>query len=48
MIAGAYFLLYSKDPEADWAISTSVRLPSGSEIGLYEPIHPTMVKPHST
>jgi hypothetical protein len=34
--------------EAEWGISTSVRLPSGGEIGLYQPTHPTMIKAHST
>jgi hypothetical protein len=29
--------------EADWGISTSLRLPSGGEIGLYQPSHRTMV-----
>lgn len=27
--------------EAPWGISTSIPLPSGSEIGLYQPTHPT-------
>jgi hypothetical protein len=27
--------------EADWGISTTVRLPSGGGVGLYEPRHPT-------
>jgi hypothetical protein len=34
--------------EADWGISTSIRLPSGGEIGLYQPTHPTMVGGHAT
>jgi len=34
--------------EADWGISTSVRLPSGGEIGLYQPTHPTMIEARST
>jgi hypothetical protein len=34
--------------EADWGISTSVRLPSGGEIGLYQPAHPTMIEARST
>jgi hypothetical protein len=34
--------------EADWGISTSIRLPSGGEIGLYQPRHPTMVGAHAT
>ena len=33
--------------EADWGISTSLRLPSGGEIGLYQPAHPTMIGAHS-
>jgi hypothetical protein len=32
--------------EADWGISTSIRLPSGGEI--YQPRHPTMVGAHAT
>ncbi len=27
--------------EAPWGIQTSIRLPSGGEIGLYQPKHPT-------
>ena len=27
--------------EAPWGITTAIRLPSGGEIGLYEPRHPT-------
>jgi hypothetical protein len=27
--------------EADWGIKTTVRLPSGGELGLYQPSHPT-------
>jgi len=27
--------------EAPWGTSTTVRLPSGGEIGLYQPTHPT-------
>ena len=34
--------------EAEWGISTSIRLPSGDEIGLYQPTHPTMIKAGST
>jgi hypothetical protein len=34
--------------EADWGISTSVQLPSGGEIGLYQPTHPTMIGARST
>jgi hypothetical protein len=37
MINGIHFPLYSKDPEAD-------RLPSGGEIGLYQPTHPTAME----
>lgn len=29
--------------EAAWGIKTTVRLPSGSEIGLYKPKHPTAI-----
>ena len=34
--------------EAEWGVSTSVRLPSGGEIGLYQPAHPTMIEARST
>jgi predicted enzyme related to lactoylglutathione lyase len=34
--------------EAEWGISTSIRLPSGGEIGLYQPTHPTMIGARST
>jgi hypothetical protein len=27
--------------EADWGVKTTFRLPSGGEIGLYQPMHPT-------
>jgi hypothetical protein len=27
--------------EEPWGIQTSIRLPSGGEIGLYQPKHPT-------
>jgi hypothetical protein len=27
--------------EEDWGIKTTIQLPSGSEIGLYQPTHPT-------
>lgn len=27
--------------EEDWGIRTTIKLPSGSEIGLYQPTHPT-------
>ncbi|HEX8694707.1 MAG TPA: VOC family protein [Longimicrobium sp.] len=27
--------------EAEWGVKTTVRLPSGGEIGLYQPAHPT-------
>jgi hypothetical protein len=33
--------------EAEWGISTSVRLPSGGEIGLYQPTHRTMIEARS-
>ncbi len=34
--------------EAEWGISTSVRLPSGGEIGVYQPTHRTMIEARST
>jgi len=27
--------------EEDWGIKTTIQLPSGGEIGLYQPTHPT-------
>jgi predicted enzyme related to lactoylglutathione lyase len=27
--------------KAEWGIATTIRLPSGGEIGLYQPTHPT-------
>ncbi|HUJ94578.1 MAG TPA: hypothetical protein VLW84_04875 [Terriglobales bacterium] len=30
--------------EAPWGMFTSLRLPSGGEIGLYQPTHPTAIK----
>jgi hypothetical protein len=29
--------------EEEWGIRTSIRLPSGGEIGLYQPSHPTAI-----
>ena len=29
--------------EAEWGLTTTIRLPSGGEIGLYQPTHPTAV-----
>jgi hypothetical protein len=34
--------------EVEWGISTSVRLPSGGEIGVYQPTHRTMIEARST
>jgi hypothetical protein len=34
--------------EAEWGISTSVRLPSGGEIGLYQPTHRTIIEARTT
>ena len=31
----------SEPSEEAWGIKTTIRLPSGSEIGLYQPTHPT-------
>jgi hypothetical protein len=31
----------SPTEEEDWGIKTTILLPSGSEIGLYQPTHPT-------
>lgn len=29
--------------EAEWGLKTTLRLPSGGEIGLYQPSHPTAI-----
>src|SRR5687767_6496238 len=29
--------------EAPWGVTTTIRLPSGGEIGLYQPRHPTAI-----
>jgi predicted enzyme related to lactoylglutathione lyase len=31
--------------EANWGVSTTLRLPSGSSLGLYEPHHALAIKP---
>lgn len=36
-------VLCSEVNEAPWGIVTTFRLPSGGEIGLYQPTHPTAV-----
>jgi hypothetical protein len=33
--------------EERWGLRTSVRLPGGGEIGLYEPRHPTAAQPEA-
>jgi hypothetical protein len=33
----------TKIEEAEWGLKTTVRLPSGGEIGLYQPAHPTAI-----
>jgi len=33
----------SEVTEAPWGIKTTIRLPSGGEIGLYQPSHPTAI-----
>ena len=40
-------MAYATPVEAEWGISTSVRLPSGGEIGLYQPTHRTMIEARS-
>lgn len=37
-------------PIADrgWGLVTSIRLPGGDELGLYEPRHPTAIAPRAT
>ena len=32
---------FSKIDETAWGIKTTIRLPSGGELGLYQPLHPT-------
>lgn len=34
-------IICSEISEEAWGIKTTIRLPSGSEIGLYQPTHPT-------
>jgi hypothetical protein len=37
--------VHSSPPETEpWGIKTTLRLPSGGEIGLYQPTHPTALK----
>ena len=31
--------------EEDWGIRTTIRLPSGGELGLYQPTHPSPLSP---
>ena len=33
----------SKVIEVEWGITTTVKLPSGGSIGLYQPKHPTAI-----
>jgi hypothetical protein len=33
----------SEITEADWGVKTTIPLPSGGEIGLYQPLHPTAI-----
>jgi len=35
---------FSQVDEAPWGIKTTLRLPSGGELGLYQPLHPTALK----
>ena len=39
-------VLCSEVNEAPWGIVTTFRLPSGGEIGLYQPTHPTALESH--
>ena len=32
---------FSPPEEEDWGIKTTIKLPSGGEVGLYQPTHPT-------
>jgi catechol 2,3-dioxygenase-like lactoylglutathione lyase family enzyme len=36
-------VICSPTMEAEWGIATTVCLPSGAEIGLYQPTHPTAI-----
>ncbi len=35
---------FSPPEEEDWGIKTTIKLPSGGEVGLYQPTHPTALK----
>lgn len=37
-------VLFSEVNEAPWGVVTTFRLPSGGEIGLYQPTHPTALE----
>jgi catechol 2,3-dioxygenase-like lactoylglutathione lyase family enzyme len=37
----------TKVEKADWGLKTTIRLPSGGEIGLYQPTHPTPLQTRS-
>ena len=37
-------VLFSEVNEAPWGIVTTLRLPGGGEIGLYQPTHPTALE----
>jgi hypothetical protein len=37
-------VICSPAEEEDWGIKTTVQLPSGGEIGLYQPTHPTALR----
>jgi catechol 2,3-dioxygenase-like lactoylglutathione lyase family enzyme len=34
--------------EAPWGIKTTIHMPSGGELGLYQPSHPTALNPQSS
>ena len=34
---------FSPIEEAAWGIKTTIRLPSGGDLGLYQPLHPTAI-----
>ena len=40
---GARGVACTEVSEAPWGMKTTVRLPSGGEIGLYQPAHPTAI-----
>jgi hypothetical protein len=46
MITGVHALIYTKDADGvrAWGLVTSIRLPGGGALGLYQPKHPTAIE----